>query len=65
MTPTRPDDKTKAADRTATEVEHAADREPTPEEEQAAPEEVDDDTRRAYQEMAEKGAETQGEGRLP
>ncbi|MDZ7734681.1 MAG: hypothetical protein U5R31_17805 [Acidimicrobiia bacterium] len=64
--PTRPDDKTREAGREDARAAHEPDREPTPDEEARAEEQdVSEETREAYEEMAEKGAETEGEGRLP
>ena len=70
MTP--PADQTRPSDQTRkTEAEDArttahADREPTPDEEKAAEGlDVDPEVAEHYEEMAERGANQQGEGRLP
>jgi hypothetical protein len=64
--PTRPSDETRATERDEAERPAGADREPTPEEEKRAdsqplPEGVSEHER----EMAERGANQEGEGRLP
>jgi hypothetical protein len=69
---TTPDDQTRPSDRTrATEDEDArtparADREPTPDEEKTAEGlDLDPEVAEHYEEMAERGANQEGEGRLP
>jgi len=57
-------DETREADRRDAQVEGHADRMPTPEEEAAAPTSVDADVSQAYEEAIERGANTQGEGRI-
>ena len=62
---TKPNEETRQADRNALEAEHAAGQEPTPEEEQAAERNaVSPETPQHYQEMTERGANQQGEGRI-
>ena len=60
---TKPTRETRAAEREEMDHAHEADREPTVDEEAAAPSEADPDVARSYQEMAERGAHQQGEGR--
>lgn len=62
---TTPTPATKEADRREADVEHDADRPPTPTEAEKAPEEVSEETAEAYKEMTRRGAEQEGEGRLP
>lgn len=64
--PTRPNDRTKATEHDDAEVRAGADREPTPEEEAIADElpPVDRDVAASYDEMAERGANQKGEGRI-
>ena len=63
---TRPDDNTRAAERAEAETHAGADRMPTPEEEEIADTlEPDPDAAKHYEEMAERGAEQKGEGRIP
>ena len=58
---------TKDAERQEANAEHGAPQTPTPEEEAAAERQgsASDETREHYQEMTDKGANQQGEGRLP
>lgn len=57
---------TKDAERAEAHAEHGAPQTPTSEEAAAADSNtVSDETREHYQEMTEKGANQQGEGRLP
>ena len=70
MTPsdsTRPSDRTRETEREDARTPARADREPTAEEEKAAEAAggVDPDVAEHYEEMAERGANQQGEGRLP
>jgi hypothetical protein len=59
-------DETKAADRSDAQAEHRADRMPTPDEERKAEQhELSPDAAESYKEMAERGANQQGEGRIP
>ncbi|HVF74223.1 MAG TPA: hypothetical protein VM938_04180 [Acidimicrobiales bacterium] len=62
---TKPNEETRQADRDALNAEHTAGQEPTPEEEQAAERNtVSPETPEHYQEMTERGANQQGEGRI-
>lgn len=63
---TTPNDDTRAAERDEARRSAGADRMPTPEEEAVADEqELDPEVARHEQEMAERGAHQEGEGRLP
>jgi hypothetical protein len=63
--PTKPSKETRAAEREEMDAGHRADREPTPEEEQAAADlEVDPEVSEHEKEMAERGANQKGEGRI-
>lgn len=62
---TVPSGATRAAERDEAEVTAGADRAPTPDEEAAAPTEVTDEQRAHAEEMLERGAHQQGEGRIP
>jgi len=63
---TKPDEATRDAERREAEAAHESDREPTADEEAVADGlEVDPETAKKYKEMAERGAEQKGEGRLP
>jgi hypothetical protein len=63
---TRPNDQTRDAERAEAEVHSGADRMPTPDEEKVADSlDVDPEVAENYEEMAERGANQQGEGRLP
>jgi hypothetical protein len=63
---TRPDDKTRAAERAEAETHAGADRMPTPEEAAIADTlATDPDVAEHYEEMAERGADQKGEGRIP
>lgn len=62
---TTPSDATKAAEETEADTAHQADRPPTAEEEQAAPTSANSETAKDYKEMAERGANVEGEGELP
>lgn len=62
---TVPSGATRAAERDEAEVTAGADRAPTPDEEEAAPTEVTDEQRAHAEEMLERGAHQQGEGRIP
>lgn len=56
---------TRAADEKDATSDHTADRAPTPEEAEAAEtQSVDPSTAEAYQDMARKGAQVEGEGRI-
>jgi hypothetical protein len=63
---TKPSPETRAAEREEAGSRHDADRPPTADEETAAEDlEVDPDAATHYEEMAERGAKQQGEGRIP
>ena len=64
--PTTPDKDTIAEDREALTADHQADRAPTPEEEEAAErsaDSLDEDVSEHYEEMLERGAAQEGEGK--
>jgi len=64
--PTRPSGDTRATERDDAQTPAGADREPTPEEAQAAEElTVDPKVAEHEREMAERGANQKGEGKLP
>lgn len=64
--PTRPNAETREAERAEAQAKHESDRAPTTQEEDAAPaQEVDPDVAEHEEEMLERGANQQGEGRLP
>ena len=59
-------DETKAADRADAQAAHEPDRMPTPDEERKAEEhDLDPEAAENYKEMAERGANQKGEGRVP
>lgn len=63
---TKPDQQTRNAERLDAQTHAGADRMPTPEEEQVADSlDVDPDAAEHYEEMAERGAQQKGEGRIP
>jgi hypothetical protein len=63
---TRPDDATRAAERAEATAEHDADRPPTDDEARRADAlEPDPEVAEHYEEMAERGAKQEGEGRIP
>lgn len=64
---TKPSPETREADQSALDAPHAAQEELTPEEEAAAERAPgpEGETAEHYQEMAERGAHQQGEGRIP
>ena len=63
---TRPDEETRQAERAEADTEAGADRMPTPDEERAADSlESDPEVAKHYEEMAERGANQKGEGRIP
>jgi hypothetical protein len=63
---TNPSRETRAEEAEQARHDHGADRPPTPDEEAAAETNtVSEETRDAYADMAERGANQQGEGRLP
>ena len=62
---TRPNEQTRAAERAEAETHAGPDRMPTPEEEELAErQQMPPDTAEHYEEMAERGAHQQGEGRI-
>ena len=62
----RPSDATRAAERAEAEVHSGPDRMPTEEEERVADgSTIDDDVRDHAKEMARRGANQRGEGRIP
>jgi hypothetical protein len=62
----RPSEATRAEERREAKRPPGADREPTPEEAEIAEAlELDPAVKAKYEEMAERGAQQQGEGRLP
>lgn len=62
---TKPNAKTREAERAAADAEHGAPQVPTPEEERAAESNtVSPGVSENYQEMTERGANQQGEGRI-
>jgi hypothetical protein len=64
--PTRPNDETRATEREDADRRAGADRQPTPDEEQRAESEsLDPEVAEHEREMAERGANQKGEGRLP
>jgi hypothetical protein len=63
---TTPNDATRQADRDALKAEHGAPQAPSSDEEQAADaNQVDGGVKEHYEDMVERGAHQQGEGRLP
>jgi hypothetical protein len=63
---TKPSDATREAEREDAETKAHADREPTPDEEKLAEgTKADPEVAEHYEEMAERGANQKGEGRLP
>jgi hypothetical protein len=63
---TRPNEATRKAEREEAQTPTRADREPTPQEEEAAERnDLDEGVPEHYEEMAQRGAEQKGEGRLP
>lgn len=66
MAKTRPNDETKQTEREDAKVKAGADRMPTPEEEAVADElpGADEAVSENYREMAERGANQKGEGRI-
>ena len=62
---TRPNQETRAAERAEAQADHGAPQVPTAEEEQAAERnDVSSDVAENYEEMTERGANQQGEGRI-
>ena len=63
---TNPSQETRSEERKDAQVKAGPDREPTPDEEALADElEVDPEAAANYEEMAERGANQKGEGRIP
>jgi hypothetical protein len=63
--PTKPSPETRAAERDDAAAEHEADRAPTGDEERAAGDRgADPEVAEHYEEMAERGANQRGEGRI-
>jgi len=63
---TRPSRETRDAERAEADAAHDADRAPTPEEESVAEQtELDPDVAAHEREMAERGSQQEGEGRIP
>jgi hypothetical protein len=63
---TKPSQETRAAEREEAGAPHDADRAPTADEAAAAEDlEVDPEVAKRYEEMAERGADQKGEGRIP
>jgi hypothetical protein len=64
--PTRPSAETREAEHAEAHAKHESDRAPTPEEDAAAEaQELEPDVAEHEEEMLERGANQQGEGRLP
>ena len=65
MDPERPNDATRAAERTDAQRQAGSDREPTEDEAREAEQQsIDDEVRKHEREMAERGAHQEGEGRI-
>jgi hypothetical protein len=63
---TKPSPETRAAEREEADARHDPDRPPTADEDAAAEDlELDPDAAKHYEEMAERGANQKGEGRIP
>ena len=63
--PTRPSAETREAEYAEAQAKHESDRAPTPQEEAVAAQEVEPDVAEHEEEMLKRGADQQGEGRLP
>lgn len=64
--PTRPSPETREAEHAEAQAKHESDRAPTPQEEAVAEaQEVEPDVAEHEEEMLKRGANQQGEGRLP
>jgi hypothetical protein len=64
--PTRPSAETREAEQAEAQAKHESDRAPTPQEEEAVDaQEVEPDVAEHEEEMLKRGANQQGEGRLP
>jgi hypothetical protein len=62
---TKPSPETRDVEREDALIQAGPDRPPTEEEERDAPTELTDEQRANYEEMAERGAQHRGEGRIP
>jgi hypothetical protein len=63
--PTRPSAETREAEQADAQAKHESDRAPTPEEEAVEAQEVEPDVAEHEEEMLKRGANQQGEGRVP
>jgi len=63
--PTRPSAETREAEHADAQAKHESDRAPTPEEEAVAAREIEPDVAEHEEEMLKRGANQQGEGRIP
>ena len=63
--PTRPSAETREAEHAEAQAKHEPDRAPTPQEEAAAAQQVEPDVAEHEEEMLKRGANQQGEGRVP
>ncbi|MDP9331944.1 MAG: hypothetical protein M3Q30_01335 [Actinomycetota bacterium] len=63
--PTRPSAETREAEYADAQAKHESDRAPTPEEEAVAAQEVEPEVAEHEEEMLKRGANQQGEGRIP
>ena len=63
--PTRPSAETREAEHAEAQAKHEADRAATPQEEAVEAQEVDPDVAEHEEEMLKRGANQQGEGRVP
>jgi hypothetical protein len=63
--PTRPSAETREAERAEAQAKHESDRAPTPDEEAVAAQDVEPGVAEHEEEMLKRGANQQGEGRVP
>ena len=63
--PTRPSDETRKAEHADAQAKHESDRAPTPQGEAVEAQEADPDVAEHEEEMLKRGADQQGEGRVP
>jgi hypothetical protein len=63
--PVRPSAETREAEHAEAQAKHESDRAPTPDEEAVAAQEVEPDVAEHEEEMLKRGANQQGEGRVP
>ena len=63
--PTRPSAETREAEHAEAQAKHESDRAPTPDEEAVAAQAVEPDVAEHEEEMLKRGANQQGEGRVP